>query len=96
MIYRGLPCEKALTKPAQKLPSVGVKKAAIVDGTVTMVEAKMTGMTPAILTFMGRNVLCPPYCFLPTTLLAYCTGIRRSALVITMPVYQRLRRIPCS
>ena len=42
-------------------------KAAIVAGTVMMVLAKMTGMTPAILTFMGRWVDWPPYILRPTT-----------------------------
>ena len=41
-------------------------------------EAKMTGMTPLIVTLIGRNVLWPPYTFLPTTFFAYCTGMRRS------------------
>ena len=40
-------------------------------------DAKITGMTPAWLTFNGRYVDEPPYIFRPTMRLAYCTGIRR-------------------
>ena len=40
-------------------------------------EAKMTGITPPVFTFRGICVLVPPYCFLPTTRLAYCTVTRR-------------------
>jgi hypothetical protein len=39
-------------------------------------EAKMGGITPDVLILSGRCVLCPPYIRLPTTRLAYCTGIR--------------------
>ncbi len=35
-------------------------------------------------TFTGMKVDWPPYILRPTTRLAYCTGIRRSALVIMM------------
>ena len=41
--------------------------------------AKMIGITPDILTLMGRWVDWPPYIFLPTTRFAYCTGILLSA-----------------
>ena len=41
-------------------------------------EAKMTGMTPAMLTLSGMKVLVPPIMRRPTTRLAYCTGMRRS------------------
>ena len=47
-------------------------------------EAKMTGMTPAMLTLSGMNVLWPPIMRRPTTRLAYCTGTRRSPEVIQM------------
>ena len=47
-------------------------------------EAKMTGMTPAMLTLSGMNVLWPPIMRRPTTRLAYCTGTRRSPDVIQM------------
>ena len=39
--------------------------------------AKMIGITPAVLTFKGIYWRAPPYCLLPTTRLAYCTGILR-------------------
>jgi hypothetical protein len=42
-------------------------------------DAKITGMTPAWLTFSGRYVEVPPYIRRPTIRLAYCTGIRRCA-----------------
>ena len=45
-------------------------------------EAKMTGITPAMLTLSGMNVLSPPIIRRPTTRLAYCTGTRRSPVVI--------------
>ena len=45
-------------------------------------EAKMTGMTPAMLTLSGMNVLCPPIILRPTTRFAYCTGTRLSPVVI--------------
>ncbi len=45
-------------------------------------EAKMTGMTPAMLTLSGMKVLVPPIMRRPTMRLAYCTGMRRSPLVI--------------
>ena len=47
-------------------------------------DAKMTGMTPAMLTLSGMNVLVPPIMRRPTTRLAYCTGMRRSPVVIQM------------
>ena len=37
--------------------------------------AKMIGITPLIATLIGMCVFCPPYCFLPTTRLAYWIGI---------------------
>ena len=36
--------------------------------------AKMIGITPAALIFRGMYWRTPPYCLLPMTLLAYCTG----------------------
>ena len=45
-------------------------------------EAKMTGMTPAMFTLSGMNVLCPPIIRRPTTRFAYWTGMRRSPVVI--------------
>ena len=56
------------------------------DGRDIKLIAKMIGITPDIQTLIGMCVLCPPYCFLPTTRFAYCTGIRRSASFMkTMP-----------
>ena len=60
-------------------------------------EAKMTGMTPAVLMRSGMWVDWPPYMRRPTTRLAYCTGILRwpscmmttaavtSTIITTMP-----------
>ncbi len=45
-------------------------------------DAKMIGMTPAMFTLSGMNVLAPPIMRRPTTRLAYCTGTRRSPVVI--------------
>ena len=54
-------------------------------GGISMIdEAKMTGITPAMLTLSGMNVLEPPIMRRPTTRLAYCTGMRRSPVVIQM------------
>ena len=39
--------------------------------------AKMIGITPAALIFNGMYWRTPPYCLLPTILLAYCTGTLR-------------------
>ena len=60
----------------------------IVCGNMMIEEAKITGMTPAVLTRIGRWVLCPPYILRPTTRLAYCTGMRRCELSMstTKPV----------
>ena len=65
-------------KPVSLMPT----KATMVAGRETMDWAKMTGRTPDMLTLMGRNVLWPPYIFRPTMRLAYCTGMRRSELVM--------------
>jgi hypothetical protein len=46
-------------------------KLAMVAGNMMMEEAKIGGMTPAVLIFSGRWVLCPPYIRRPTTRLAY-------------------------
>ena len=42
-------------------------------------DAKIIGITPAIANLSGICVFCPPYIFLPTTFLAYCTGTLLSA-----------------
>ena len=47
------------------------RKLAMVAGNMMMDEAKMGGITPAVLIFKGRWVLCPPYILLPTMRLAY-------------------------
>ena len=54
-----------------------VMKLATVAGNIMIEEAKMGGMTPEVLIFNGKCVLWPPYMRLPTTRLAYCTGILR-------------------
>ena len=51
----------------------------IIAGKVINDEAKIIGITPAIASFNGICVFCPPYIFLPTTFFAYCTGILLSA-----------------
>ena len=61
---------KLSTHPPLNIP-------AIVAGNARMDEAKMTGMTPPVLTFNGMCVLEPPYIRRPTTRLAYCTVTRR-------------------
>ena len=50
---------------------------AIVAGNARIDEAKITGMTPPVLTLSGMCVLDPPYIRRPTTRLAYCTVTRR-------------------
>ena len=54
----------------------------MVGGIIIIDEAKMTGITPAMLTLSGMNVLVPPIMRRPTTRLAYCTGTRRSPVVM--------------
>ena len=51
-------------------------------------EAKMTGMTPAVLMRSGMCVDWPPYMRRPTTRFAYCTGIFRwpSCMMMTAAV----------
>ncbi len=60
------------------------RNCAIVGGISMTDEAKITGMTPAMFTLSGMNVLVPPIMRRPTMRLAYCTGIRRSPVVIQM------------
>ena len=49
------------------VPSAGMPtKLQMVMGREAMLWAKMTGRTPAMLTFMGRLLLWPPYIFRPT------------------------------
>jgi DNA-directed RNA polymerase subunit alpha len=57
----------------------GATSPIMVCGNAIMDMAKIMGITPDIFTLIGRCVLCPPYIFLPTTLLAYWIGILRSA-----------------
>ena len=45
----------------------------MVCGNARIDDAKMTGMTPPVLTLSGMCVLDPPYIRRPTTRLAYCT-----------------------
>src|SRR4051794_10662021 len=47
-------------------------------------EAKMIGITPALLTRSGMWVLAPPYIRRPTMRFAYWTGILRVACVIAI------------
>ena len=48
-----------------------------------MIElAKMIGITPVILSLIGRVEFWPPISFRPTTRFAYWTGIRRSEPVM--------------
>jgi len=56
----------------------------MVPGIASSEDAKMIGITPDMFTFTGMKVDWPPYILRPITRLAYCTGIRRSALVIMM------------
>ena len=49
----------------------------IVIGNARIDDAKMTGMTPPVLTLSGMCVLDPPYIRRPTTRLAYWTVTRR-------------------
>ena len=51
----------------------------IIAGNVMNDEANIIGITPAIASFNGICVFCAPTIFLPTTFLAYCTGILLSA-----------------
>src|SRR3989454_1663612 len=67
---------------------------AIVAENAMIDEAKIGGITPAVLILSGRCVLCPPNTRRPTTRLAYCTGIDRkstrlnsSHLVISYAVF---------
>jgi hypothetical protein len=54
-----------------------VIKLAMVAGNIMIEDAKIGGITPDVLIFKGKWVLCPPYILRPTTRLAYCTGMRR-------------------
>ncbi len=54
-----------------------VKYWAIWAGNSRMLTAKMIGMTPAMVTFMGRYWVWPWYILRPRTREAYWTGIRR-------------------
>jgi hypothetical protein len=50
-----------------------------VAGNMRSEEAKIGGITPAVLTFSGRWESCAPCTCDPTILLPYCIGIRLSA-----------------
>ena len=58
------------------------KKLFRVLGTNIMEDAKIIGMTPAMLTRSGSTVFCPAYIFVPTTFFGVCMGMRRVACVI--------------
>jgi len=69
-----------------------------VAGNMMIDDAKMGGMTPDVLILRGRCVVCPPYIFRPTILLAYCTGIRRcpvsmKTMAPTTAIMNRARKI---
>ena len=73
---------RIMPPPKPSLFSVMPIKPQMVAGREAMDWAKMMGITPDMLTFMGMWVDWPPYIFRPTTRLAYWTGMRRSALLI--------------
>ncbi len=52
-------------------------KPIIVVGSISSEEAKIGGMTPAVLIFKGRNELSPMNMRLPCWRLGYCTTRRR-------------------
>ena len=54
-------------------------KLRMIEGIDISDEAKITGMTPAVLTFSGMLDDCPATILLPWTFFAYCTGIFRTA-----------------
>ena len=54
----------------------GTKRVRVVGNRMSE-DAKMTGMTPAVLMRRGMWVDEPPYTRRPTMRLAYCTGIFR-------------------
>ena len=51
------------------------KEVATKAGKNKILVANITGITPALFTFNGMYVLCPPITFLPLTLFANCIGI---------------------
>ena len=61
--------------PALCLPA----NVAMMPGNDIMDEAKIIGMTPAVLIFSGMCVVCPPIIRLPAVFLEYWTGICRAA-----------------
>ena len=65
--------------PPQNPPGLDLPaKVAMIPGNSMIDEAKMTGMTPAVLTFSGMWLDCPPIVRRPTTFREYCTGMERS------------------
>src|SRR5207245_10912488 len=63
----------------QPAPHPPPRRSSDLCGKASIELAKMTGITPPALTRKGRCVDCPPITLRPTTRLAYCTGILRSA-----------------
>ena len=57
------------------LPLSFPRKVAITIGNCIKDDEKIIGITPAVLTFSGILVDCPPYDLLPTTFWEYCTAI---------------------
>src|SRR4051794_15628584 len=74
LYHQALRLNKSLTLCAQD--DCGENEA-IITGNESSDTAKMTAITPDWSTFKGKNVLCPPIIFRPTTRFAYCTGILR-------------------
>ena len=90
-----------VTHPGTVLPSSGIANCAIMVGSISMEEAKMMGITPAMLTFSGMYVLVPPMVRRPTMRLAYCTGMRRcdcstktTQVMTTSPIAHTPRKMP--
>ena len=56
-----------------------MKNWAIITGMDMIEDAKITGITPAVLTFKGMCEDWPPIILRPCIFFEYCTGMRRSA-----------------
>ena len=66
------------TFPQNPVPPLTPKREQMITGNCIMEDAKMTGITPAVLIFSGILLEFPPTSFLPCTFFAYCTGILRT------------------
>ena len=67
------------TLPQNPVPPVLPSNVQIITGVCIKDCAKITGITPAVFTFIGITVLVPPTIFLPCIFFEYWTGILRSA-----------------